>query len=56
MSRADLASACGVTISAVGLWERGECEPSFRSLVVIVESLGLSLAQFFGEMPSRRSA
>ena len=56
MSRADLASACAVTVSAVGLWERGACEPSFRSLVALVDALGLSLAQFFAELPSRRRA
>lgn len=52
LSRADLADACEVTVSAVGLWERGDGEPSFRSLVQLVDALGLSLAQFFGELPS----
>lgn len=52
LSRTDLAIAVDVSPQAVGLWERGSCEPSFRSLVRIVDALGLSLAQFFGELPS----
>ena len=52
LSQADLARACGVTASAVTYWEQGETEPTHTHVGRIAEACGVTLATFWGALPS----
>lgn len=53
LSRLQLAEMVGVTIQAVGQWERGDTQPSLASLARITSALGISMAEFYGPLPKR---
>lgn len=48
-----LASAAGVSVSAVSLWEAGKSSPSQEHLQAIVDLFGLTMARFYGRVPRR---
>ncbi|TXH57060.1 MAG: XRE family transcriptional regulator [Desulfurellales bacterium] len=55
-SHAQIADYIGVTRSAVVQWEMDEgTQPSHEKLSAFVESLGISMAQFYGPLPGKAS-
>jgi len=53
LTQQDLADACGITVSAVSLWESGETQPSQKHLQSIVKLFGLTMERFYGRAPKR---
>lgn len=51
LTQQDLAEKCGITVSAVSLWESGDSAPSQKHLVEIVDLFGISMERFYGRMP-----
>lgn len=60
MSRQELADNIGVTVAAVYQWEGcggKSVTPTVHNLDKLVDSLGITMAQFYGRVPrARRSA
>lgn len=56
LTQADLATAAGVTVSAISHLERDEAEPSQQRLEAIVARLGLTMSRFYGRTPRVRAA
>jgi transcriptional regulator with XRE-family HTH domain len=50
-----LAEAVGVTVSAVWYWEAGKTKPA-KYLDKLVEVLGVSMAEFYGDVPGAPKA
>lgn len=48
LKQVDLANECGVTESAVSLWESGDRKP--RDLGKVAAVCGVGLSEFFGEL------
>jgi transcriptional regulator with XRE-family HTH domain len=51
-----LAKKIGKTAGAVCQWERGTNSPTVESLETLVEALGLTMAEFYGDVPKARAA
>jgi len=43
LSQSELARQAGLALSAVGVWERGECSPTWEAVVKLVKVLGHGL-------------
>lgn len=50
VSQEDLASVSGVDRTLIGKMERGEANPSFRTLCKLAKALRISLSVFLSEM------
>ena len=51
MTRPEVARKLGVTRQAVGAWERGESPPTQDNLEALARLLGVTMSQFYGEVP-----
>ncbi len=47
MRQQDLASAVGVTKSAVSLWEKGETSPTYKMSLKVAKALGMNARDLF---------
>ena len=65
LSKSDLARACDVTPEAVIQWERSEPKrsktpksttPTHDNLEKVATAVGVSMAEFWGPLPSKRGA
>ena len=56
ITRAELASRVGVSGAAVSQWESGESNPTAERLERVAESLGVSMAEFYGPLPAKSAA
>jgi len=54
ISMRTLAKRSGLSANALSMIERGRASPSVSTLYKIAEALGVSITEFFGELPSRR--
>jgi transcriptional regulator with XRE-family HTH domain len=52
LTKAKLARACGVSQVAVVHWEKGNATPRSQHLEKIAETIGVSMAVFWGEPPA----
>ena len=52
LSKTQLASLVGVTVSAVVQWEHGHTGPNRKNLRALTDALGMSLAEFYGALPA----
>lgn len=58
-SQGQLAKAIGVTTAAVSFWEGAGAEPtapSRKNLDKLVAVLGITIAEFYGDIPKAKSA
>lgn len=52
LTRTQLAAGVGVTEPTVGTWERGEFEPSLRSMFQLIRVLDCSVDDLFASSPN----
>jgi transcriptional regulator with XRE-family HTH domain len=53
-SQAALASEIGCSPSAVAQWELGQTAPTQANLAALTEALDVTLAQFWGRVPTKK--
>ena len=54
LSQADIARELGISQQAVSHWMRGKGDPSIRSLLALALTLGVTMAQFWGDVPAKK--
>lgn len=54
LTQREIATAAGVGVSAVSMWETGQTSPSSAHLQAVVAKLGISMARFYGRVPKAR--
>lgn len=54
VSQQELARTIGVTPAAIYQWESGETSPRTSNLEHMVRVFGITMAQFYGRVPSRK--
>lgn len=56
LSQNSIAAEIGVTRQAVSQWMRGATDPSVRYLLALARTLGVTMVQFWGDVPKKRRA
>mgnify|MGYP001566014088 CR=1 FL=1 len=56
LTRRELAEAIGITPPAVYQWEDGTTMPSTTNLAAVADALGLTMAKFYGRLPTTKVA
>lgn len=52
LEQTQLAALVGVDVRQIGRWENGKQEPTASNCIALARSLGLSLPELFGEVPT----
>lgn len=56
MTQKALAAAVGVSQGAVSGWVKGDFPPTQKNLDAIVDALGITMAEFYGDVPPPKDA
>lgn len=56
LTQSDLARHIGISAAAVNHWEQGLHEPTHENVALLSQALGMSLAEFWGTLPSHGAA
>jgi transcriptional regulator with XRE-family HTH domain len=56
LSKADVARSLNIHLESVLQWENGSTTPTTDNLHKFVESLGITMEQFYGRAPRKRAA
>lgn len=56
LTQRDLAEAACVSGAALAQWETGSTNPAHEHLTAAVREMGISMEQFWGELPKRKAA